>query len=54
MIHLSFSQYNIWKTCPFQWKLLYIDKIKIPSASIDLVFGSSLVNDYFQLLLAFQ
>ena len=42
MIHLSFSQYNIWKTCPFQWKLLYIDKIKIPSASIDLVFGSSL------------
>ena len=42
MKHVSYSQFNTFKTCPYQWKLIYIDKHKIPSASIHLIFGSAL------------
>jgi hypothetical protein len=39
---VSFSQYNMWSRCKLQWKLVYKDKIKIPAASIHLIFGSAL------------
>jgi hypothetical protein len=42
MKHVSYSQYNIFKACPYQWKLIYVDGHKIPSASIHLIFGSAL------------
>jgi len=47
MNYISYSQFNCWKTCPLQWKLIYIDKNKIPSISIHLLFGSAL-NDILQ------
>jgi len=42
MKHVSYSQYNVFTSCPFHWKLVYIDGNRIPSASIHLIFGSAL------------
>ena len=42
MKYVSFSQYNIYTSCPFNWKLNYVDKRRIPSASIHLVFGTAM------------
>lgn len=39
---ISFSQYGKYFKCPASWKLSYIDKIKISSESIDLVFGQAM------------
>ena len=42
MSYVSFSQYNIYSTCPLQWKLIYIDKIKFEQLNIHLIFGASI------------
>lgn len=47
MGHVSYSQFSTWATCPFQWKLKQIDRHKIPSVSIHLLFGTAL-NDVLQ------
>jgi len=47
MGYVSYSQFNTWITCPFQWKLKYIDGHKIQSVSIHLLFGIAL-NDTLQ------
>lgn len=39
---ISFSQYSKYFKCPKSWELTYIKKHKIPSESIDLVFGQSM------------
>lgn len=38
---VSYSQYSVWATCPHQWKLKYVDKLKEPS-SIHLIFGTAI------------
>ncbi|GJQ43776.1 MAG: hypothetical protein JETCAE03_32740 [Ignavibacteriaceae bacterium] len=47
---VSYSQFTMWTGCPFQWKLRYVDRIKVPSVSIHLLFGTAL-NDTIQLFL---
>ena len=39
---ISYSQFNMYKTCPHQWKLNYIDKHKEFEPSIYLTFGTSM------------
>ncbi len=39
---VSFSQYSIWKSCPYRWKLLYIDKLIQFKDNINLLFGSAI------------
>lgn len=39
MAVVSYSQYRIWKNCPLQWKLTYIDKIAPEEPSIYAIFG---------------
>lgn len=39
---VSFSQYSIWKRCKYQWKLQYVDKIKIDEPNLDFIFGSAI------------
>lgn len=39
---ISFSQYQMWKTCPHKWKLHYVDKISASKPSIALVFGTAM------------
>jgi hypothetical protein len=39
---ISFSQYQMWKTCPHKWKLNYVDKIPASKPSIALVFGTAM------------
>jgi len=40
--HISFSQYQIFKRCPLQWKLKYIDKLAPFESSIDTIFGKAM------------
>lgn len=40
---VSFSQYQLWATCPWAWKIRYVDKVKSPSG-INLVFGTAMHN----------
>lgn len=39
---ISFSQYQMWKTCPHKWKLNYVDKVPGSKPSIALVFGTAM------------
>jgi len=38
---ISYSQFSMYQTCPLQWKLQYIDKVRNFMPSIHLVFGSA-------------
>ena len=38
---VSFSQYSIYKTCPYQWYLNYVKKLQPFKPSIHLIFGTS-------------
>jgi len=38
---VSYSQYSIWASCPYRWKLKYIDKKEPYQASIHTVFGTA-------------
>lgn len=39
---ISFSQYQMWKGCPFRWKLNYIDKLSMQEPSVALIFGTAM------------
>ena len=39
---ISYSQINMYKNCPLQWKLTYIDKIRDYEPSMFLVFGTAM------------
>lgn len=41
MARVSFSQYSMWSTCPYQYKLSYIDSLRENNASIHTIFGQS-------------
>ena len=38
-ITISYSQFAMWSTCPFKWKLTYVDGNKFGNPSIHTVFG---------------
>ena len=42
MKKISYSQYNQWVTCPYKWKLNYIDKLGVFTDSIHTMFGTSM------------
>ena len=42
MKRISYSQYNQWVTCPYKWKLNYIDELGEYSDSIHTLFGTSM------------
>jgi len=39
---VSFSQYQIWKGCPYRWKLAYIDKLATYQPSTAALFGTAM------------
>ena len=39
---ISYSQYNLWVTCPYKWKLNYIDGLRQFTDSIHTLFGTSM------------
>jgi len=39
---ISYSQYSLWKQCPYQWKLQYVDGIRDYTDSIHTLFGTSM------------
>ena len=42
MKKVSYSQYNQWITCPYKWKLNYIDELRQFTDSIHTLFGTSM------------
>ena len=42
MKKISYSQYNQWITCPYKWKLNYIDELRQYTDSIHTLFGTSM------------
>ena len=42
MKKISYSQYNQWVTCPYKWKLNYIDSLRQFTDSIHTLFGTSM------------
>ena len=42
MKRISYSQYSQWATCPYKWKLNYIDKLSEYTDSIHTLFGTSM------------
>ena len=42
MKKISYSQYNQWATCPYKWKLNYIDELRQFTDSIHTMFGTSM------------
>ena len=42
MKRVSYSQYNQWVTCPYKWKLNYIDGLGEYTDSIHTLFGTSM------------
>lgn len=39
---VSYSQYSIYKSCPFKWYLAYCKKLRIYEATINTVFGKAM------------
>ena len=39
---ISYTQFAMWKECPFRWKLNYIDKNRIKVETISTLFGRSM------------
>jgi len=42
MKKISYSQYSLWKQCPYQWKIQYVDGIRDYTDSIHTMFGTSM------------
>ena len=42
MKRISYSQYSQWVTCPYKWKLNYVDKLSVWTDSIHTLFGTSM------------
>lgn len=40
--HVSFSQFATYESCPFQWYMIYHDKLSDPSDNIHSIFGSAM------------
>jgi len=50
---ISYSQFSLYMSCPLNWKLKYIDKIKEVSPNISLLFGTAMhetLQDYLHCL----
>ena len=50
---ISFSQYSIYKQCPYRWKLQYIDGKYVYDPSMFAVFGTAMhetLQNYFQVM----
>ena len=39
---VSYSQYSMWSSCPWQWKLNYVDKLRTFKGNIHTIFGTSM------------
>jgi hypothetical protein len=39
---LSYTQFSMWMNCPQQWKLTYVDNLRIETPSIYPVFGTAI------------
>lgn len=53
VVKISFSQYNVFKSCPYRWYLTYGKKLYPFSSSVDTVFGTALhetLQKYIHLL----
>ena len=53
MKKISYSQYNQWVTCPYIWKLIYIDELGEYTDSIHTMFGTSMhevLQTYFTVM----
>lgn len=51
--HVSFSQYSIYKTCPYQWYLSYVKGLQPFRASIHTIFGTAFhetIQNYLQVM----
>ncbi|MCK9273085.1 PD-(D/E)XK nuclease family protein [Candidatus Gracilibacteria bacterium] len=44
---VSYSQFNLFSSCPYSWYKQYVEKIRIDSKGIDMLFGSAF-HDTFQ------
>lgn len=42
MANVSYSQYSIWASCPFRWKLAYKDGLSEFTDSINTLFGTAM------------
>ena len=42
MKKISYSQYSLWKQCPYQWKIQYVDGIREYTDRIHTMFGTSM------------
>ena len=42
MKNISYSQYSQWVTCPYRWKLLYIDDKREFAGNIHTLFGTAM------------
>ena len=51
--YVSYSQYSVWKQCPYRWNLTYKEKLFPFTSSIETVFGTAIhesVQHYLTLL----
>jgi hypothetical protein len=39
---VSFSQYSMWKSCPQQYRLNYIDELSQSTSNVSLIFGTAM------------
>jgi hypothetical protein len=39
---ISYTQFSMWKECPFRWKLNYIDKNRVKQETINTLFGRAM------------
>jgi len=50
---VSYSAYSTFKTCPYKWKLTYIDKKRIKDENLNAIFGDAIhetLQKYIELL----
>lgn len=50
---VSYSQYSVYKTCPHQWYLTYVKKLKPFTPTIHLIFGTAFhetLQNYLQVM----
>ena len=53
MSRVSYSQYSVYSSCPFQYKLNYVDRLGIYESNIHLVFGTSMhetIQDFLEIM----
>jgi len=50
---VSYSQFNLFSSCPYSWYKQYVEKIRIENKSIDILFGSAFHETFQTYLNAF-